>query len=88
MDYELQVGDRVKCIENYDPIRVGDTGEVLYASVNGGGVAIRWDRRDLRLHSCGDRCEDGHGWWINPSRLSLIDSADCSLPDMDVAPLL
>lgn len=86
MDHEFLVGDLVECIVDHGPIEVGDTGEVL--RIGGVGIAVRWDQYDATLHDCGGLCENGHGWWISPSRLSLIDSADYSLPDMDVAPLL
>ena len=76
-------GDRVRYIGNNPFVRVpfGMTGTVVH--VQGEVAFVFWDD-DIGGHSCNGRCQDGHGWNVPFSTLSLVDTGGLFAP----APLL
>ena len=64
--------------------QVGDIGTVLWVPDNvADDIRIRWDNY-LDGHTCGGRCEDGHGWNFNPCHIGdLIDFYE-EAPDIAV----
>ena len=70
----FQVGDRIQAaIDHPDGNKVilcGDCGTVL---VNfDGRLKVQWDK-DVGGHTCGGRCENGHGWNVNEGDVMLVD---------------
>lgn len=66
-------GDRVEVIETDGALKVGEKGTVLVAE--GGSVGVVWDNH-IGGHSLDERCEYGHGWWIDPIRVKLIGGGE------------
>ena len=61
---KFKVGDRVKAVKAYDGNYgiVNKTGVVI-DSDGLGEIAVRFDKIINKGHSCGCKCESGHGWW-------------------------
>lgn len=74
----LSIGDKVVCNEEYDDndAIIGETGTIVAS--NGIEFLVNFDV-DVGGHQGFDydldgepRCDEGHGWWINPEILELL----------------
>jgi hypothetical protein len=76
---KFKVGDRVKCIAAHDGNKaiVGQKGTVRWVGATLGIVSVEFDN-DVHGHALQSpyRCECGHGWNINASKLELIPKPD------------
>lgn len=74
----FSVGDRVVLVDfghRASYLYDGMTGTVVQGShPERVSIGVSLDRYDERLHNCKGLCEDGHGQWIVPSRLKIIDT--------------
>lgn len=67
-NFELPVGTRVRCIEKYIGVPVGEEGTVVHAELSrlpgsqSQLLCVNWDRERGGLHSCGGKAVPGHGW--------------------------
>lgn len=70
---KFKVGDRVRCISKCgrDPFNKVGTVKVLDEV----SIGVEFDD-EFYGHTCGDTCEDGHGWWLSPEDLVKIGSQD------------
>lgn len=76
---KFKVGDRVKCIAKHDGNEaiVGQKGTVRWVDATLGIVSVEFDNY-VHGHALQSpyRCECGHGWNINASKLELIPEPD------------
>jgi hypothetical protein len=56
----LKVGDRVKCIEEFDFAPVGSIGTVKQNDYDGGSILVVWDE-NVDGHDGNGICKDGYG---------------------------
>ena len=64
-------GDRVTAVMDIDDrIYCGMTGTVCSNIMDGPLIRIEWDTLTCG-HSCGGRCENGHGWNVRPNLIEL-----------------
>lgn len=78
---KFHVGDRVVAITEHPDanpsIRIGYTGTVCVERDSFGRAGVRWDIKITNGHSCGEHCEYGYGWFVNPCSIEHIeDEAD------------
>lgn len=68
----FKLGDRVRCIRN-DGLRelAGKKGTVV--EVDSVTIGIDFDE-NINGHSLSGKARGGHGWWLTPSFVELIDS--------------
>lgn len=78
MEYAFEVGDRVECALDYPDdngdITVGCTGTVCCFCDDGIGVC--WDEKVSGGHDCSGNCEYGHGWYVNPKYICIVETED------------
>lgn len=74
----FMIGDRVAATRHAPAakytILANDCGTVCLIDRDG-MVGVRWDK-NVQGHTCGGRCEAGHGWKVWPRDLVLIDEKD------------
>lgn len=79
----MKIGDRVKGQGYYDGLKIeGKRGTIVALSYSG-RFGIKFDdlvnghtlRGDLTE---GSSCQDGYGWWVPESLLTLIESHVCN----------
>lgn len=72
---KFKVGDRVVSIGEHDGRDVdGKYGTIV--RIDGGScnpIGVGFDY-DIDGHSCGCKCENGHGWFLPESKLKLVDA--------------
>lgn len=72
---KFKVGDRVKCIAEYDGNEaiVGQKGTVRYVGTTLNIISVEFDN-DVHGHALQEpyRCKCGHGWNIDADKLELI----------------
>lgn len=85
---DIKVGQRV-CCTGGPAFLEGWVGTCTYiASAN--QVAIEFDKSHMSLHTCSERCQEGHGWWcsplfLNPVKEEVVDNnIPCAPPPVDV----
>lgn len=70
---ELYEGSRVRCVRSAGGPSIGDSGTVVCFKEGGKWmIGVRWDTYQNHLHSLGDRCDRGHGWWMVTGDIELI----------------
>lgn len=75
---DIKVGQRV-CCTGGPAFLEGWVGTCTYiASAN--QVAIEFDKSHMSLHTCSERCQEGHGWWcsplfLNPVKEEVVDNS-------------
>lgn len=85
---EYSVGDRVECIRGYQGgVFPGELGTVVSISIS--GLGVRWDDKLERRHTCGNRCERGHGWNVAFECVKPLAPDDLGeLPVLDIREIL
>lgn len=80
MDCDFEIDDRVECIldrpDNNDDIVVGCTGTVCHFDMYDGCIGVCWDHEISGGHDCCTRCENGHGWYVKPKYIRVIEIED------------
>ena len=82
----FRTGDRVVYTSDkrydYDRVQDGDTGTVIDLDskykFSSDVYCVNWDR-DIGGHTCGGKCEPGHGWSVLSRHLKLLNDG----PDID-----
>lgn len=86
MKHKFQVGDRVVVVndQNSALLNIGDVGTICYVRDEYPLIGVESDRPS-KGHSCNGCCRKGHGWWIPPSHLELIEeeTIEDELVDLD-----
>lgn len=82
----FRIGDRVvvEYSTSYSNIEKGSTGVVVELIDDIDYVGVRFDEPISGGHSCGGRCDCGHGWRLIWTDLSLIEEDDEFDADGDV----
>jgi len=71
-DRPFKVGDRVFAKRTIDGvIPQCATGTVVRC---GGMIGVDWGHINAMLHSCGDRCPNGTGWFVLPTEIAHLDA--------------
>lgn len=65
-------GQIVKANKIIDGLRITCLGTVVEYSHEYERYAVRWNKFDHSMHSCGGRCEFGHGFWAYEDEISLV----------------
>lgn len=73
MSKEFKFGDRVRLLHDVCNAKRGMVGTVMKSNDRGVSVPIDFDEEFLGGHSCDCRTREGHGHWINPDDLELLD---------------
>lgn len=80
MECAFEIGDRVECILDYPDdngdITVGCTGTICCFSDDDNSVGVCWDEKVSGGHDCCDNCEYGHGWYVNPKYICIVETED------------
>lgn len=77
----FHVGDRVVFLgeDSCNPsLQVGFMGTVVQADFGSCGVC--WDN-EIDGHTCSDRCQDKHGWYVLPSSICRAEEAPHDITD-------
>lgn len=74
---EIEVGDLVEAIVDHPDrnkmILSGDRGIVCYVGTNNiRRIGVEWES-EIGGHSCEERCKRGHGWYVNPSDIAVVE---------------
>lgn len=83
----FEVGDRVEALCDYpqenEIIRCGWTGTIVRVDNDCyPPIGVRWDdgcseygerHGNARLHNCQESCENGYGWFVNPSDIRICE---------------
>ena len=82
---QFNIGDRVKCVRSYQAgVYPGEYGTVV--GIKQDYLYVGWDSLLETRHSCGGKCEKGHGWNLPSSHVvfaeSEVDFGD--LPTLDI----
>lgn len=72
MSKEFKKGDRVKLLQNVDRAKGGMIGTCMDGH-DCCAIPVEFDEKFKGGHSCNGRTREGHGHWIFPEDLKLID---------------
>lgn len=80
---DFKVGDRVECIKQYYDIKEGDKGIIVTVENRRYlGLGVRWDKEFERGHTCDDRCEIKHGYYVDNENVKLITEEDVEVEEV------
>ena len=76
---DFNIGDRVVCVVDRSfgnpDILVGVCGTVCDLDEDG-FIGVAFDHEIHIGHSCSGQCENGHGWYLRPNALSIVDDSE------------
>lgn len=67
---EFKIGDRVRCIEDYGPLNIGDTGTIIYFSKGWPDIGVEWDTL-TNGHNCSGHAKHRKGYFVTKSQLEI-----------------
>lgn len=70
---KFKVGDRVRTIANYNPVKIGETGTVRSIEFST-SIGVEFDNYHTRKHDLNKLCKQGYGWCLGPEQLEVISS--------------
>lgn len=80
----FNVGDRVRVIREYEGAEPAwGEGTVISAGSLDPMVAVQFDRRYHRMHSCNDRLINLDGYFIHRDYLALVEDPYAAMKDMN-----
>lgn len=85
LDVEFKPGDRVVLVENFDHLKIGDTGVFVHENTDSWlEYGVRWDKKTRDGHDCSGNCEYGYGWYVPVGYLDFAKPVDLGeLPEVD-----
>lgn len=70
---KFEVGQRVRMVDDFCSAKKGMIGTIIEVLPKGTEAGVRFDNEFRGGHTCGGRCEDGRGHWIQYYYLALIE---------------
>ena len=72
---KFKVGQTIKCIASFNPVRVGDIGEIVEVNPKGinFNIEVKWKRFDKNFDNCDGLVKKGYGHHIHKDIIVLIE---------------